>query len=396
MFPRLASRSSRASRPRSSLAAGPPLRWAARARLLVALVVLAGPGPAAAWQVAATRPRLFMRADAATVGRGPTLAELRARWGHPELAPYTKLVASEGSWEGLLTPALQTFLGRDPAAQTQVRTWLLEHTEPPRHSTARQGAGHMAAAFDWLCDGLSPAERQQAAENVRTGADAALAFLRVGEPDINHNFTYMALYSVTLAGLALHDEPGFEAVAAAYLDEARDWLEGPGGVYEAAAARGGAWPEGGQYSFTECTRLLVLTMQALRTATATDPFVLARTRYGDFARGTARFYMAATRPDLTVERLGDMNQSKPLLRDQHRFVLEALAAGLRDDGGDAHVAGMLEHFSDRVHAAYGWRDTHRNYAWGMLLFADPEAARDPAAYAAQPLLQVFGRGRSTW
>ena len=53
---------------------------------------------------------------------------------------------------------------------------------------------------------------------------------------------------------------------------------------------------------------------------------------------------------------------------------------------------MVEAFADRIHAAYGWRDTHRNFAWGMLLFADPEARRDDAAYASQPLLQVFGRG----
>lgn len=348
--------------------------------------------PAHAWEVATTRPRLFLRADAATIGCGPTRSEMRARWDHPTLQAYAKQVTDGASWESQLTPALQTFLGRDPAAEPQVRTWLLEQRSAPRHSTARQGAGHMAVAFDWICDGLTSDERRQAAENVRTGADAALAFLRVGEPDINHNFTYMALFSVTMAGLALHGEPGFETVAAAYLEEARDWLEGTGGAYEAAAARGGAWPEGGQYSFTECTRLLVLTMHGLRTATRTDPFVLARSRYGDFLRGTARFYMALTRPDLTLERLGDVNQFKPLVRDQHRFVIEALAAGLRGDGGDARVSAMLEHFADRLHAAYGWRDTHRNYAWGMLLFADPEAPRDAAAYAAQPLLQLFGRG----
>jgi hypothetical protein len=137
---------------------------------------------------------------------------------------------------------------------------------------------------------------------------------------------------------------------------------------------------------------LVLTLCGLRSATTVDPFEEIRAHHGDFLRGTARFYMAMARPDWTLERLGDMNQFKPLLRDQHRFVLEALATGLRQDGGDLQVPAMLEHFSDGVHAAYGWRDTHRNFAWGMLLFADPQARRDAAAYAAQPLVQVFGRG----
>jgi hypothetical protein len=102
--------------------------------------------------------------------------------------------------------------------------------------------------------------------------------------------------------------------------------------------------------------------------------------------------MSMARPDLTLERIGDMNQFKPLLRDQHRFVIEALAAGLRSDGGDPREPGMLEHFSDLVHGAYGWRDTHRNFGWGMVVFADPDAPRDRTSFEAQPLLQVFGRG----
>jgi hypothetical protein len=368
------------------------LAWSRRGVAWTLLLLAGVPAPAAALAIASTHPRLFVRADSALVGAGPTVSELRARRTEPEIAPYARLASSDANWEGILTPALQTLLGGDAAAQSQVRAWLLDQTEPSKHSTGRQGAGHMAVAFDWVYGSLSPAERRQVAENIRTGTDAAVAFLHVGRPDINHNFTYMALFSVAMAGLALHDEPGYEAVARAYLDEARDWLEGPGGAYEAAAARGGTWPEGSQYSLTECTRLLVLTMHGYRSATDVDPFVLARTRYGDFLRGTARFAMALARPDLTLERLGDMNQFKPLLRDQHRFVFEALAAGLRTDGGDARVPGMLEHFSDLVHASYGMRDTHRNFGWGMVVFDDPSAPRDAASYETQPLLQVFGRG----
>lgn len=354
-------------------------------------------------EIATTHPRLLVRHENATVGIGPTRALVRQRRLRSELAPYAKLGGHDGNWEGQLTPALQTLLSGDPKAQAIVRDWLLEQTQPSKRSTARQGPGHMAIAFDWIHATLTPDERRRIAENIRLGTDAAVLFLRLGEPDINHNFTYMALFSVALSGLALHDEPGFEKAAAGYLAYAREWLQGPGGVYEAGAARGGAWPEGNQYGFTECTRLLVVLLHAWRSATDEDPFAGIRVRHGDFLRGTARFYMAMTRPDFTFERLGDMNQFKPLLRDQHRFVVEALAAGLRSDGGEATTAAMLEHFSDRLHERYGGRDTHHNFDWGMLVFADPDAPRDARAYASQPLGQVFGRGtldlvalRSRW
>ena len=343
-------------------------------------------------EVAGTRPRLLLRADDATIGLGPTVSEIRTRRNHPDLAPYARLRASDSNWEGLLTPALQTLLSGDLTAQALVCNRLLEATDPVRRSVARQAPGHMAIAFDWIYETLKPAQRSTIAANIRTGTDQVLVFLQTGEPDVAHNFTYMALFSVTMAGLALWDEPGYERVAQAYLGIAREWLESEGGVYDAAAALDGAWPEGNQYAFSETTRLLLLALHALRTATAQDPFVAIRAQHDDFMRGTARFYMAMTRPDLTFERLGDMNQFKPLLRDQHRFVIEALAAGLRGDGGDARVPGMLAHFSHLLHSAYGGRDTHRNFDWGMLLFADPSAPRDAAAYVAQPLAQVFGRG----
>ena len=363
-----------------------------RALALLVIVLVAWPPAARAVRVAETRPRILVRADGATVGLGPTVSELRYRRSHPEIGTYARLPASDATWEGILTPALQTLLGGETATLAQVRGWLLDQTSAPRRSTARQGPGHMAVAFDWIHDQLTPEERRQVAENIRTGTDAAIAFLQLGRPDIVHNFTYMALFSVTSAGLALYDEPGYESTAAAYLDLAHDWLEGPGGVFETGAALGGAFPEGNQYSFTECARLLVLTLHGLRSATDLDPFATIRSQHGDFLRGTARYYMAMARPDLTLERLGDMNQYKPLLRDQHRFVIEALASGLRTDGGDGREPAMLEHFSDLVHDAYGWRDTHRNFGWGMVLFCDPDAPRDRAAYEAQPLLQTFGRG----
>jgi len=95
---------------------------------------------------------------------------------------------------------------------------------------------------------------------------------------------------------------------------------------------------------------------------------------------------------MTLERIGDVNRYKPLLRDQHRFVIEALADGLRYDGGEIDTARMLQHYSDLLHTHYGWRDTHPNFRWGMVLFADPQAPRNETAYLAQPLAQVFDRG----
>lgn len=343
-------------------------------------------------EVSTLHPRLLLRADEARVGRGTTVSEARARRLHPGLEPYGRLSGSDNNWEGILTDGLRAALLGDVQSRVNCVAWLRAQGAPSRRSTARQGGGHMAIAFDWLYTQMSAAERQQIAENLVRQAEAALDFLRTGEPDINHNFTYMALFTVAMTGLALDGEPGFETAAGRYLSAAREWLEGPGGVYAACQARGGGWPEGSQYSLTECTRLLVLTMHGFRSATNQDPFAQARRDHGDFARGMGRFYMALTRPDFTLERIGDVNRFKPLLRDQHRFVIEALADGLRFDGGEPETAAMLETFSDAIHAHYGWRDTHPNFRWGMVLFADPDAPRDAVAYHSQPLAQVFGRG----
>ena len=119
---------------------------------------------------------------------------------------------------------------------------------------------------------------------------------------------YMMLFTLVTSGLTLSDVPGHEEDARLYLQEAQSWLEGRGGIYETCDALAGGWPEGAQYGYRENTRLLVLMMHALRSATDQDPFARVRRHHGDFVRKIERSFMAMTRPDMSLERIGDVNR----------------------------------------------------------------------------------------
>ncbi|MGE5644552.1 MAG: heparinase II/III family protein [Acidobacteriota bacterium] len=352
-------------------------------RLVPILALALAALPAAHAAVSTLHPRIYVRNDAARVGRGLTLAQFRARLHQPEYARWRSGEPTGGA-AGIVERAARYLESGDARDLAAVRDFLLTRTfSYEKHDVGGFLAGaEMATAFDWVYAGLTASERSAAAANIVTTADSSLDFLRNGQPDINHNYTYMALASVAIAGLALDGEPApHGASAREYLETAREFLEAPGKVIDTWNAREGAWAEGGHYTFHETLRNLVLLLQAYRTASDTDYFL----RIDMAAAG--RFLIACTRPDLTFERTGDTSPSRALAALTVPLTVEMLAAGVPAAQDAAH----LRSFADALVERDGGRAVHASYGWGMRIFGDARASRTPS-YRTLPLAMRLGAG----
>jgi len=159
---------------------------------------------------AAARP-----ADSATVGLGPTVSELRYRRGHPESVPTHGSRPATPPGKGSSRPHSRPAGRRGDDAR---KCALAPRADlGARRSVARQAPGHMAIAFDWVHDQLSPEERRQIAENIRTAPmPPSPSCSSAGRTSCTTSHIWRS--SRDMAGLALYDEPGFEMPAAAYLD----------------------------------------------------------------------------------------------------------------------------------------------------------------------------------
>jgi hypothetical protein len=353
---------------------------------LLAFALLAIP-PAAA--VSPLHPRIFVRHDAAVVGRGLRLYALRDRLGDPAYAAWRRGPSGKGA-TAILERAAR-YLEDGSAAQLEaVRTFLLSNTfSYARHDVGGFLAGaEMATAFDWIYTGLSDADRAAAMANIVTTADSSASFLRRGQPDINHNYTYMALNTVAVCGLVLKGEAQpYNQKAEEYLALAREFIEGPGRVLDTWNARQGAWAEGSHYTFHETVRNLVMMFQAYRTASDTDYFARIEKRHGDFLAKAGRFLVASTRPDLTFERIGDCSSNRSLANITVPLTVEALASGLNN----AAEAARLRSFAQALREAYGPNALSPSFDWGMRIFLEPRAPRKPV-YTTLPLSMRLGEG----
>jgi hypothetical protein len=227
-----------------------------------------------------------------------------------------------------------------------------------------------------------------AMENIVTTTDSSRGFLLRGGPDINHNYTYMALDTVAVVGLVLKGEPEpYNTKAIEYLALARQFLESPGRVLDTWNARQGAWGEGSHYTFHETVRNLVMMLQAYRTATDLDYFAVVEQNYGDFLAKAGRFLIGSTRPDLTFERIGDCSPSRALAGLTVPLTIEALASGLNS----AEETPRLRSFSQALREAYGEKALYPAFDWGMRIFYDPRASRTPS-YRTLPLAMRMGAG----
>ncbi len=348
--------------------------------LLLLLGLASAPPPQV--RVSALHPRVFVRHDRAVVGKGLRVEELRRRAADPAYTAWREPVAGAGAAANLERAA--RYLESGEAAELHaVREFLLTHTFSfEKHDVGGFLAGaEMCAAFDWIYGALSPDERTQIMRNLVVTAESSRKFLERGGPDINHNYTYMALNTVAVCGLVLHGEAQpFHQTARRYLELARDFLEPTGMVLDTWAARRGAWAEGSHYTFHETLRNLIWTLAAYRTATNRDYF-----EHRTFLREAGRFLVGMVRPDFTFERLGDCAPNRVLANHTVPVTAEMLAWGL----GKAGDAARLRSFGAALGRAYGRDAVHLAFQWGMRFFREPSAPVQPS-YQTLPRAQRFG------
>ncbi len=355
----------------------------ARFILLIALAA------SARAEISALHPRIYVRNDAARVGKGLTVGQLRARFPDAAYARFRRPVTTRGAAGTLEVAARYLEEGRaeDLAA---VRDFLTSRTfSYEKNDVGGFLAGaEMATAFDWVYDGLTTAERAAAMANIVTTADSSRRFLLRGQPDINHNYTYMAFCTIAVCGLALDREPEpYGQKAAEYLELARQFIESHGRVLDTWNAREGAWGEGSHYTFHETLRTLALTLHAYRSATDSDYFPRIRTSHGDFVRKAGRFLIASTRPDMTFERTGDTSANRAAAALTVPLTVEMLAAGVED----AQERARLHSFTLALLEAHGQNAVRPEYNWGMRIFFDPRAPSTPS-YKTLPLFMRLGAG----
>jgi len=339
--------------------------------------------------VSPLHPRIFVRNDAAPLGKGLRVSELRARLKDPHLRRWRHPL-SDTARSGVMERAARYLETGDPADLAAARDFLLKNTfSYEKHDVWGFLAGaEMAAAFDWIYDGLIAAERLAAMANIVATAESSRRFLEHGEPDINHNYTYMALNTVAVAGLTLRGEPEpYGAKARECLALARRFIEGPGMALDTWRARQGAWSEGSHYAFHETLRNLVLMLAAYRTASDADYFARVEKDRRNFLAEAGRFLIYSTRPDFTFERTGDGTPSRILANGTIPSTLEALAWGL----GDRKDAARLRSFAGELITAYGDRAVSVHSEWAMRFFHEPSAPRAPSFHTL-PLGARMGAG----
>ena len=343
--------------------------------MLLALALLA---------VSPLHPRVYVRADSATAGKGITVSQLRGRLKDPA---YTRWRAP-GNFQGLtgVVERAARYLETGEAADLAV---VREHLQTRTYSYEKNDVGgflagaEMATAFDWVYHGLSEAERAAAMEKIATTCDSSRRFLERGGPDVNHNYTYMALNTVAVCGLAMSGEAEpYGARAREYLVLAARFIEGPGMVLDTWKARECAWAEGSHYTFFETLRNLVMMLQAYRSASDTDYFAGR-----PWLAQAGRFLIGSTRPDFTFERIGDTSFNRVQTTLDVPLTLEMLAGGIDDPA----EAARLRSFTDAIVERYGDKSVYAGYQWGMRIFRDMRAPRAPS-YTTLPLAMRMGAG----
>jgi hypothetical protein len=340
-------------------------------------------------EVSALHPRIYVRSDAATVGKGPSVSELRRRLNAPGYARWRRRVIPSKGSESMVERAARYLEDENTADLDAVRDYLKTHTfSYEKNDVGGYLAGaEMATAFDWIYQGLSEADRAAIMANIVTTAESSRRFV-VGGEDINHNYTYMALNTVAVCGLVLKGEPEpYNSKGIEYLAVAQRLLEAPGMVLDTWNAREGAWAEGSHYTFHETLRNLILMLAAYRSAGDTDYFARAARDYGNFPSKAGRFLIACTRPDMTFVRTGDTAPNRVQAYQTVPGLVEMLAAGLTDPQETARFRS----FTDALLEAYGDKAVYPAYDWGMRIFYDPAAPRTPS-YKTLPLAMRTGAG----
>lgn len=331
------------------------------------------------------RPRLFVRADDAELGRGLTLSDLRARINHPAFMDWTGLNAGSPGRGNPAAAMLYLLTGeRKYALEVGER---LATTDIPYHEHTSTAAAvyHSAIAFDWVREALPDEMAEIICKKLVEGAEHLKGGVR--SPAINHNYSIVSLYGLSMAAVAIYGESGeLTKKSLEYMDLIDRALTGEHMLLETFMNKEGTWGEGNHYTPYVVYFPFLMTMRGLTTATGTDYFSLIRNHYGNFIEPMARFVIANFRPDFTLERIGDILGT---VVPAGRFMpplLELLAS----EAYDPELQGQIRSFSRDMEAFFPDPLVSSSTGWMMMVCHDPDLPDQPS-YKTLPLAMRFGK-----
>lgn len=331
------------------------------------------------------RPRLFVRADDAKLGRGLTLSGLRTRMNHPAFRNWTGL-NSEVPARGNPSAALRYLLTGERSYALDVGERLATTDIPyQEHTSTAAAVYHSAIAFDWVREALPDDMAEIICKKLVEGAEHLKSGVR--SPSINHNYSIVSLYALSMAAVAIYGESAeMTSRSEEYLGLINRMLTGEHMLLETFMNKEGTWGEGNHYTPFVVYFPFLMTMRGLTTSTGTDFFSLIRNHYGNFIEPMARFVMANFRPDFTLERIGDILGT---VVPTGRFMpplLELLAS----EAHDPELQGQIRSFSRDMEAFFPDPLVSSSTGWMMMVCHDPDLPDQPS-YKTLPLAMRFGK-----
>ncbi len=331
------------------------------------------------------RPRLFVRADEAKIGRGLTVSTLRSRLIDPAYKDWIDYNGEVNGWASLPSVAMQYLLKGEKKNAMAVGEYIISTPfQYNEHTSAAATVYSSAIAFDWVRDALSDEMANKISAKLVEGAE----HLKVGviTPSINHNYTIVSLYGVAMVAVAIYGE-GTEnsQKALEYLKIVNDLLLNDHMLLETFKEKQGTWGEGNHYSPFVVFQSFLMTLRGLTTATNIDYFRIISDKYENFTEPMSKFVIANFRPDFTLERIGDVTERIAPRKSFMKPVLELLASEIND----VVLQGQVRSFSKEMSDYYGTDLVHDFYKWMLLTNYDSNLPDKPS-YKTLPLAMRLG------
>lgn len=331
------------------------------------------------------RPRLFVRADEAKIGRGLTISTLRSRLIDPIYKDWIDYNGEVRGWSSLPPAAMQYLLKGEKKNAMAVGEYILNTPfSYEEHTSAAAAVYSSAIAFDWVRDALSDEMANKISEKLVEGAEHLKA--GVITPAINHNYTIVSLYGVAMVAIAIYGE-GTEnsQKALEYMKIVNDLLLNDYMLLETFKEKQGTWGEGNHYSPFVVFQSFLMTLRGLTTATNIDYFRIISDKYENFTEPMSKFVIANFRPDFTLERIGDVTERIAPRKSFMKPVLELLASEIND----VVLQGQVRSFSKEMSDYYGTDLVHDFYKWMLLTNYDSNLPDKPS-YKTLPLVMRLG------
>ena len=330
------------------------------------------------------RPRLFVRADEAELGRGLTVSALRSRLKDPAYRDWIDYNGEQG-WESLPAMAMQYLLKGENKNALMVGEYIANTPFSfAEHTSAAAMIYNSAIAFDWVRNVLPDEMANKIVAKLIEGAE----HLKEGviTPSINHNYSIVSLHGVAMVAIAIYGE-GDESnkKAFVYLKMVERLLLSESMLFETFKEKKGTWGEGNHYSPFVVFHPFLMTIRGLTTATNTDYFQIIRDEYENFLEPMSKFVIANFRPDFTLERIGDVTDRVVPRRSLMLPLLELLASELQD----SNLQGQVRSFSKEMSNAYGIESVPEVLRWMMLVTYDSKLPYKPS-YKTLPLAMRLG------